>query len=75
MVWEWSWRKIVMEVEDERRLQEIVVERLEKMGFRVKVEPDPEAIRAWILDRWRRPGRRARPGELAKAGLEEEFSC
>ena len=66
--------KIVVEVEDEKRLQEIV-ERLEKMGFSVKVEPDPEAIRARILDRWRKLGRRARLGELVGVSLEEEFSC
>ena len=67
-------RKIVVEVEDEKRLQEIV-EWLGKMGFRFWVEPDPETVGARILDRWRRLGRRARLGELVGASLEEEFSC
>ncbi|MEB3806163.1 MAG: hypothetical protein GSR73_01410 [Desulfurococcales archaeon] len=65
-------RRIV--VEEERRFREIV-EWLEEMGFSVWVEPDPEAVRARILDRWRRLGRRARLGELVGASLEEEFSC
>ena len=35
---------------------------------------DPEKVRARILERWRRLGRRAKPGDPTEASLEDEFS-
>lgn len=38
-----------------------------------RLELDFQEVRSRILARWRRLGRRAKPGELEAASLEEEF--
>jgi len=63
-------KKIVVEVDDKKVPE--VLRSLEKIGAVVRVEPDPEEVKRRILERWRKIGRRAKPGELADTSLEEE---
>jgi hypothetical protein len=65
-------RKIVVEVDDEGLIPKILGE-LNRIGVKAYVEPDPERVKERILARWKRLGRRARPGELKGISLEEEF--
>ncbi len=65
-------KKIIVEIRDEKVFNEIV-EELKKKGVRMRVVPEPEEVRKRITERWKRLGRRARPGELKGISLEEEF--
>ncbi len=65
-------KKVIVEVGDERVFNEII-EELRKKGVKVRIVPEPEEIRKRIRKRWERIGRRAVPGELRDASLEEEF--
>ena len=65
-------RRVVLELGDEKMLEEIVDD-LRRKGVKVRIIPDPEEVRRRIRERWKRTGRRAVPGDLKGAGLEEEF--
>jgi pantothenate kinase len=65
-------KRIVIEVGDERLASKILME-LDKLGVKAYVEPDPDRVKERILERWKKMGRRAKPGELRVASLEEEF--
>jgi len=65
-------RKVEVEISDVES-PEKTIGRLRGAGIRAKLKPDPEELRRRILERWRRTGIVAKPGDLQGVSLEEEF--